>query len=220
MEPTEIIGPCRLYLGDCRDVLPTLSGIDAVVTDPPYGITFESGWTGSSIKSDEDTSVRDEALRLANAPAAVVFGSPKLPPVESAITTLVWHRPGSGMGDLTFPWKPDYEHIYIVGRGFSHERRGPSVLVHPWDVFRGDALHPHQKPIRLMMSLIERCPGHTVLDPFMGSGTTGVACVRLGRKFIGIEIDPDYFATACRRIREAVNADRSSLFPAFSEATK
>lgn len=211
----------ELYLGDCRDVLPTLGKVDAVVTDPPYGVSFKSGWTGASIAGDGDLSVRDAALQMVEYDAAVVFGDADLPKPERTKATLIWHRPGSGMGDLQFPWKPDYEAIFIIGSGFAGKTRGSSVITAPWDVFRGDAHHPHQKPAGLMRSLIEVCPGTLVLDPFMGSGTTGVAAVKLGRRFIGIELDPGYFDIACRRISDALS--RPDLFierpaPAKQEA--
>jgi site-specific DNA-methyltransferase (adenine-specific) len=200
-------GSVQLYLADCLVVLPTLAAgsVGAMVTDPPYGISFKSGWTGSQIVNDTDTEVRDRALSCcANSPA-IVFGSPTMPPPTGTKATLIWHRRGSGMGDLSFPWKPDYEFIYIIGDGYSHTVRCSSVLSFPWDTFRGNAFHPHQKPLPLMKYLLQRCPSAwTILDPFAGSGTTGVACVQLGRKFIGIEIDPGYFEIARKRISDAL----------------
>jgi DNA modification methylase len=133
----------------------------------------------------------------------MIFGSPSIAQPEGTKANLIWHRPGSGMGDLSFPWKPDYEFIHIIGNGFSHKRRGSSVLSFAWDDFRGNLFHPHQKPLPLMKYLIERCNAQTIFDPFMGSGTTGVACMQLGRNFIGCEIDPTYFAIAEKRIRSA-----------------
>jgi len=202
----DAVSDVKLYLGDCLEILPTLAAgsVDAVVTDPPYGIDFESGWTGAKIIGDNDVQARDKMLTCVNGLPKIIFGSPSLPPPAGVKATLIWHRPGSGMGDLSFPWKPDYEFIYIIGDGFSHSRRGSSVLTFAWDMFRSDAYHPHQKPLPLMKYLLDRLPPNcTILDPFMGSGTTGVACVQTGRNFIGIEIDPKYYAIAEKRIAEA-----------------
>jgi hypothetical protein len=204
----------ELYLGDCREILPTLGRVNAVVTDPPYGLGFKSGWTGSEITGDHDTAARDAALSLVEFDRAVVFGDHNKPKPSGCRATLIWHRPGSGMGDLDLPWKPDFEDIYIIGSGFSGASRGDGVLKFPWDVFRGDAGHPHRKPVPLMYHLIERTPGAVILDPFMGSGSTGVAAVKLGRKFIGIEIDRTYFDIACKRIHATLDAPDMFVEPA------
>ncbi len=196
-----------LYHGDCLDILPTLAAgsVDAIITDPPYGIDFQSGWTGASISGDKDTFARDRALGIIGNKRMFVFGSPNIAEPAGTKTNLIWHRPGSGMGDLSFPFKPDYEFIHVIGDGLYYPSRGSSVLVFPWDVFRGDALHPHQKPVALIEYLIERIsrPGDTILDPFMGSGTTGIACMRTSRNFIGIELDAEYYRIAETRIRNA-----------------
>jgi DNA modification methylase len=217
-----VIGPCRLYLGDARDILPTLSGVDAVVTDPPYGINYASGMTGHDggtalpgIAGDADTSLRDAVLEWWGDRPAVVFGTWKRPRPAGCRMVLTWDKGDHvGMGDLSMPWKPNTEEVYVTGRGFSGHR-GSSVLRFPapvtWNSVSGGRTHPHEKPVRLLTELIGKCPAGTILDPFMGSGSTGVACIREGRKFVGIEIDPDHFATAVRRIRRAVSESRSLL---------
>ena len=108
------------------------------------------------------------------------------------------------MGDLKMPWKPSSELIYITGKGWAGTRdegvlRGPTMIT--WET--AGRSHPHQKPVWLLAHLINKATGQTILDPFMGSGTTGVACAKLGRKFTGIELDEGYFDIACRRIEEA-----------------
>lgn len=163
-----------------KEVVVGKEKISCILTDPPYGIEFISGWTGSCIAGDGSTYLRDEVLRYFDGMPALIFGSPSINQPIRTKCNLVWHRPGSGMGDLSFPWKPDYEFIHVIGDGFAHKKRGPSVLTFAWDTFRGDALHPHQKPLALIKYLLERCPAGTILDPFMGSGTTGVACVQTG----------------------------------------
>ena len=213
----ERIGDCDLYLGDCLEVMPTLGRFDGVViTDPPYGINHStnqaSSWRGKKIIGDIDTSLRDSALReFANVAA---FGSWKTPPLHETKGCLVWDKgPASGMGDLSFPWKLSWELIYIRGRAWSGLRDEGILRGHvqvSWES-KGRS-HPHMKPTSLVKALILKAlTAETILDPFMGSGTTGVACVQLGRKFTGIEIDPDYFDIACRRIQAAVNEPRLDL---------
>lgn len=198
-----------LYLGDCREVLPTLGKVDAVVTDPPYGISHSSNkgatWQGVQIASDHDTSTRDEALRSFLNVAA--FGTWKTPPLQGAKGALVWDKgPAFGMGDLQFPWKGSWELIYLRGdiwRGSRDQGVLRGHLEVSWES-RGRC-HPHQKPVSLLQVLIFKLPAAcTILDPFMGSGTTGVAAVKVGRKFIGIEIEPKYFDIACTRISQAL----------------
>lgn len=204
------IGDCTLYRADCREVLPLLPKVDAVICDPPYGIAHSSNygatWQGSQIANDHDTSARDHVANWAAKIPAVFFGTWKTQPAPTAKACVVWDKgPAFGMGDLSLPWKPSFELAYICGDGWSGDR-GEGVLrgsvVVSWE--SKGRVHPHQKPVWLAEHFIERAPhASTILDPFMGSGTTGVAAVKLGRKFIGIEIDPGYFETACKRIRDA-----------------
>jgi DNA modification methylase len=216
----EIIGDATLYLGDCREILPTLQSVDVVVTDPPYGIRHKSSygasWQKTEIQGDSDTSLRDAVLAGFSVVAA--FGTWKTPPISEAKGCLVFDKgPAFGMGDLSFPWKPSWELIYIRGDKWRGPRGEGVLRGHvqvSWETqFKGlgeceSRSHPHQKPVSLIAALIEKISAETVLDPFMGSGTTGVAALKLGRKFIGIEIEPKYFDIACRRIAEAHNQPR------------
>lgn len=186
-----------LYHGDCREVTAWLEA-DVLVTDPPYGQAFKSGWTGSHIANDETTQARDEMLALWDGPR-VVFGARDLPPLPGA--RLIWHKPGAGMGDLAVPWQPDYEFIYVAGRGFSGPRDS-SVLTFPLRVFRGDSEHPHQKPVDLLERLILKCPPGIIADPFAGSGSTLVAAKQIGRRAIGVELDERYCEIAARRLAQ------------------
>lgn len=203
-EPDFVAPGVRLYLGDCREILPELAGIECVVTDPPYGISHSSGkgasWQNTIIAGDSDTTMRDEVLT--DFPEVAAFGTWKTPPIENTRGTLVWDKgPAFGMGDLSFPWKPSWELIYIRGRGWSGTRDEGVLhghLVVSWE--SKGRCHPHQKPVTLIEHIIRKTSARTICDPFMGSGSTGVACLRLGRKFIGCEIDPQHFATAVRRI--------------------
>lgn len=224
MSRVEQIGDCTLYLGDCREILPTVGRVDAVVTDPPYGINHTSShgatWARTKIAGDNDTSLRD--LVLAPFPNVAAFGTWKTPPIADCKGCLVFDKgPAFGMGDLSFPWKGSWELIYVRGAIWRGSRDEGVLRGHvqvSWETqFKGlgdreARSHPHQKPVTLCWELLRKLPpAATVLDPFMGSGTTGVACVGLGRRFIGIEIDPRYFDVACRRITEATRQPR--LFP-------
>jgi DNA modification methylase len=202
------IGDAALYRGDCLEILPTLPKVDAVVTDPPYGIAHSSGygasWQNTQIANDGDTSVRDMALSGFENVAA--FGTWKTPPIAGTKGCLVWDKgPAFGMGDLSFPWKGSWELVYVKGRLWAGSRDEGVLRGHlqvSWE--SKGRCHPHEKPTSLIAALLVKLPlGVTVLDPFMGSGTTGVACANLGRKFIGIEIEPKYFDIACRRIEAA-----------------
>jgi DNA modification methylase len=199
-----------LYLGDCREILPTLGKVDAVVTDPPYGIAFAtnrgfSSWDKTEIANDRTTDARDFVLSTVATSGAIVFGSWKVQKPDGTHTVLIWDKgDAAGMGDLSIPWKPNHEEIYVIGKGFSGHR-GSAVLRHnniTWET--AGRAHPNAKPVSLMVDLITKVAGLIILDPFMGSGTTGVAAVKLGRKFIGIEIEPKYFDIARRRISEAL----------------
>ena len=206
----ERIGGQRLILGDCLKVMPLLDRVDAVVTDPPYGIAHSTNhgasWAGRQIASDQDTSTRDAVSCMCSGIPQVFFGTWKTPPVEGARGCVVWDKgPAFGMGDLAFPWKPSFELAYILGDGWIGARdegvlRGPVVV--SWE--SKGRVHPHQKPVWIIEHFLKKLPdAKTILDPFMGSGTTLVACQRLGRQGIGIELDPDYFAIACKRVDEA-----------------
>jgi len=223
---TETIGDAKLMLGDCRDILPTLPRPDALVTDPPYGI----GWTkpylanGNSrahdgIANDDDCGVRDAALAWHGDRPAIVFGSFLAPFPSNARQVLIWHKPGdAGLFGTIAGYRRDVEPIFLCGAWPKEPVQRSSVLVSAAS-FRGHAAaetgsHPHTKPVGLLAQLIEPTSAAIILDPFMGSGTTGVACVQLGRKFIGIEVEPQYFDVACKRIEEAWKQPRLFSEPA------
>lgn len=209
------IGCIDLLQGDCMEIMPHLEPVCAVVTDPPYGINHssnrKSSWRGTQIAGDCDTSVRDTVL--AGYEEVAAFGTWKTPPLDAARGCLVFDKgPAFGMGDLSFPWKPSFELIYIRGSGWGGSRDEGVLKGHvqvPWETqFKGLGArearsHPHQKPVSLMQALLKKHIGHRFLDPFMGSGTTLVACAKLGKSGVGIEQDPDYFDIAVRRVTEA-----------------
>jgi len=209
-------GTVSLYCADCLDVLPQLEGVDAVVTDPPYGISYSSGMTGHNggtslpgIIGDEDASLRDAVLSCMDGTPAIVFGSWKVSRPFATKMVLIWEKGDHvGMGDLSMPWKPNTEEVYVIGKGFSGHR-GSSVLKFnapvSWNSVNFGRKHPHQKPLGLMEELISKCPGEAIADPFMGSGTTGIACIRKERRFIGIEKEKKYFDIAVERISDELS---------------
>ena len=208
MTRIEQIGDCTLYLGDCREILPTLGKVDAVVTDPPYGIGFE--YASHDDAPDKWFDLMDQIVPLCRLAAPFVI----MP--CCSINRLPWwyenHKPDwivawykGSPGHLSAVGFNDWEAHVVWGR--------PRRPMH--DYFSTECGfdangHPCPKPMRYAMWLVSRAAGsdETVLDPFMGSGTTGVACANLGRKFIGIEIEPKYFDIACKRIAAAVAEPR------------
>lgn len=208
IEPV-IIGPCTLYNADCLEVLPTLQGVDAVVTDPPYGIGYSHGgnsgvlarttkFVGQKVIGDDKPF---EPARWLNYKTVILWGAnhyaSRLP---DSPAWLVWDKRdglnGNDLADCEMAWT----NLDRVARLKSLRWMGMIK-----DAERGEErIHPMQKPVKLMewaMGMAQVPVGATVLDPYMGSGTTGIACIRTGRKFIGIEIDPGYFQIACDRIR-------------------
>ena len=207
------IGDATLYHGDCLEILPTLPKVDAVITDPPYGIAWSKPFleNGNSrahdgIKNDHDCSARDAAL--GHAERAVCFGSFLAPYPPNVKQVLVWQKPGdSGLFGTVAGYRRDVEPIFLCGQ-WPAEPVSRSSVVSASAHFRGHMAaqtgsHPHAKPVDLLKKLIAPTKAETICDPFMGSGTTGVACANLGRKFIGIEIERKYFDIACERIRKA-----------------
>lgn len=198
--------------GDCLSILP-IPGVTCI-TDPPFGIAYSSGygsdeWDDGSIEGDADTSVRDAALKLLGDAPTLSFGSWKRPRPPGTRMVLVWDTLGAlGMGDLRLPWKPSHQEIYVLGNpeGF-YGSRGSDVIQHPpvQSMARNGRVHPFEKPVGLMLKLIGWTVGDLILDPFCGSGSTGVAAIKMGRQFIGIEIDPDHAEVARRRISEAAD---------------
>ena len=200
-----VIGNAELWHGDCREVLPMLSRFDLVLTDPPYGLAHETGWASpwqGQIANDATVSCRDEALALCGDVPAYVFGSRKRPEPKGTRMVLIWDKgPALGMGALDLPWKPSYEEIYVLGRGFQGRRDGAVIYCPPvQSMAKNGREHPNEKPVRLLQMLLEKAPYGPVADIFMGSGSTGVACTVMGRQFIGIEIERRWFDVACERI--------------------
>lgn len=203
MSRVEQIGDCTLYLGDCREILPTLGKVDAVVTDPPYGLAEKWNGGGGSKRStwrfnpseakSWDSVAPDWAVALCDVPECIIWGGNYFA-LPASRGWFVWDKKQRGTwttGHTELAWSNLDQPV----RAYSLSQ----VEAHT-DM---DKQHPTQKPLEVMQWCIEFIKSDTILDPFAGSGTTGVACVKLGRKFIGIEIEPRYFDIACRRIEKA-----------------
>jgi site-specific DNA-methyltransferase (adenine-specific)/modification methylase len=195
------MGNATLYLGDCAEILPALSNIDAVITDPPYGIKrFEKG----SLRFDKKGEYKDGIkwdkkppkeffdMLLNVAPQSIIWGANnfELPTSEYF---LVWDKQQTvdnfASAELAFT------NIKIPAKVFRYG-------IHQHNKIEKD--HPTQKPVSLMEWCISFCKdSNTICDPFLGSGTTGVACAKMGKTFIGIEKEPKYFEIACKRIELA-----------------
>lgn len=257
MTRCERISDATLYLGDCREVLPTLSGVDAVVTSPPYGNIREYGRNAPvdllAIISHIANILAPGGVCVWNVADQVIDGSETGDSFRHALRalecglklhdTMIYCKEG-----VTFPdsnrYLPCFEYMFVFSNGAPRHFNGikdrpnkwagspihgtrreangallptgnhgspvPETglrrnwwVVNPWADASID--HPAKMPPSIAIDHAETwtCGGETILDPFMGSGTTGVACARLGRRFIGIEIEPRYFDIACRRIEQA-----------------
>ena len=225
-----VIGNAELWLGDCREVLPMIGGVDAVVTDPPYGVGLAGKRTkrkASLVNTGYEESFQDTPEYVAEIVAGVVsscvkrFGRVVVTPgtrnmyryPEPSEIGCVFNPSGAGLGRWGFIC---FQPILYYGRDpyLAHGMGQRPNGFH--DIAAGDKSegHPCAKPVRWMNWLINKATlkGETVLDPFMGSGTTGVAAINLGRKFIGIEIEPKYFEIACKRIEHATEQAKQRLF--------
>lgn len=188
----EVIGDAVLYLGDCRDILPTLGKVDAVVTDPPY-----PDFLVEEFCYDEATVCAALGARCKQ----FVFWSATADFPLDWTAVHIWHKPNGQSSK-------HYERIFERAGGLTCKVYRVAAILPNYTQFAAECVdHPTQKPLQLVRDLVARTEG-LVLDPFMGSGTTGVAATQLDRPFVGIERDPRYFDLACRRIEEAYKQPR------------
>lgn len=207
-------GNVRLYLGDCLEILPTLTGIDAIISDPPYGMNLNTdfsgmnGWSGKGHKYERiigDDKPFDPAPLLKIGKVQVLWGAQyfcrSLPENGG---WLVFNKRGDGkpseicFGDAELAWCNIGQSVRMCSKMWHGVARWGSE----------GRLHPTQKPVYLMAWCIEQAKvaeGATVCDPYMGSGTTGIACIRTGRGFVGIEKDPAHYQTALERIQRELS---------------
>ncbi len=204
MSRVEVIGDATLYLGDCREILPNLT-YQSVLTDPPFGMSFQSNHRAEKhekIANDEDPEILRWACEIPALHSRYVFCRwDNLSGVPKPKSVVTWVKNNWSMGDL------EHEHarqtevacFYPGPDHFWPGKRPTDVMNSPRT---GNEHHPTEKPVSLMEIMLRWTDG-TVLDPFMGSGTTGVACANLRKKFVGVELHEPYFDIACRRIEQA-----------------
>jgi DNA modification methylase len=243
MSRVEHIGDATLYLGDCREILPSFASdsVQMIWTDPPYGHSNHDGDFNSRlnehreivskpIANDDGESMRDvvgfmftEAARILEKDCCCCCccggGGPK--PTFAWVATrmdqeglsffhsVIWDKKNPGLG-----WRYRRQHEMVM---VAHRTGGKLRWQDDAKAVRNiysqmpprDRVHPNEKPVEMVAHFLENhtYPGDTVLDPFMGSGTTGVAAVRMGRKFIGVEMESEHFETSCERIRAAQEGD-------------
>ena len=195
----EKIGNTTLYLGDCLEILPTLNKIDAVVTDPPYGI----GISLNPIRQKHEKMNWDN--KTPNKELINII-------IEKSKNVIIW---GGNYYDLPpsqgfFIWdklQPENFSLSMIEMAWTNIKT-------PAKMFRQSVTsylkeHPTQKPVNLMEWCISYCKeSQIILDPFMGSGTTGVACANMNKEFIGIEKELKYFDIACKRIENAYRQEK------------
>jgi hypothetical protein len=216
-EPYYTDDTVTLWHGDCLELTAWLAA-DVLVTDPPYGIGLRTGarcgsrdgrpgwtsrWTGVTIAGDDTTSARDDALTMWGDRPALVFGTWKRPAPTTVREVLVWDKVVStGMGALDIPWRPSWESIYVIGKGFTGTR-SHGVLRHALPTLAPERRdHPTAKPVGLLHDLIAKCPPGVVADPFAGSGSTLLAARNLGRKSVGVELEERYCEVIARRLAQ------------------
>jgi site-specific DNA-methyltransferase (adenine-specific) len=231
---SETIGNCTLYLGDCMEILPELEKVDAVVTDPPYGISYISSWrkykpTEMLINDDCApveavplmASLLNEGSALYMATRFDVSGLWRDELRKCGLTEktpIYWDKTNHTSGDLSGDFGAQIEIFLFYHKG-RHFLRGPR-LSNLWRIPRPQAgEHPTPKPVALMERIIECSTDHgnVVLDLFMGSGTTLVGCAKTGRRGIGIEIERKYFDISCKRV-EAIYKQPDLFIPSVKKA--
>mgnify|MGYP003657774485 CR=1 FL=1 len=206
-----VIGNATLYLGDCREILPTIGKVDAVVTDPPFGVgNFVQSNRGKPVEWNDfppDTAVFAMLREISK--HRVIWGANYFNCFEGA-GALVWvkNQPMPNMSKAevaSVSWGNKVEMLTLTWTNYVNSK---------------ESSHPCERPVGLYLWSIQQVPNspETILDPYMGSGSTGVASMNLGRKFIGIEIEPKYFDIACERIENAQR--QSSLLDDYDKVTQ
>lgn len=215
-----------LRLGDCLELLKDIpdGSVDMVLTDPPYGIDYQSQWKKN--KADWMPKIKNDKrpftdflplIKRILSPSGCVMVFTRWDVQQQFIdgmnesdlrvkNVLIWDKEIHGMGDLKRAFASRYESIIFSSeKRFLFNGKRPQDIIKVRRVLPTELKHPNEKPVELLERLIEKCAKQdgVVLDPFMGSGSTGVACVNTNRQFIGIELDDGYFNIAKKRIKEA-----------------
>jgi site-specific DNA-methyltransferase (adenine-specific) len=216
MSDVVTIGRATLYHGDCLEILPTLPKVDAVITDPPYAVPTIVAQSREVTRNAGDLSIAETAYRVhADAwsrvltPAGRVFvccDGASYPSLYRAmfsqfnLALLVWDKGRIGMGR---EFRKSHElvlHGWRAETPIFSDGVGRADIIKAAPVSNDTRIHPAEKPMPLLQEFM-RVSGETILDPFMGSGSTGAAAISTGRRFIGVEIERKYFDIACERIQ-------------------
>lgn len=224
MSPIEIRENSIIH-GDSLTILREMASesVDAIVTDPPYGIDYHTKGTGASIKNDKSPFIwfLYDAFRVLKSGSSgqgtivcftrwdvqqVFIDAMKLAGFQVK-SEVIWDKVLHGMGDCKAQFAPTHENIIFAVKGkFSFPGHRPNDLIRVSKLPSSQMIHPTEKPVGLLADLITAVtkPGDLILDPFAGSGSTLVAAQKTGRRFVGIELDDEYYNKAQRRIEEAV----------------
>jgi len=204
-------GDVHVHFGDWREQEPDWPRPFVFVSDVPYGIAYRTGSPNqrkprsealpTAIIGDKTTDERDAMMSVPGWKAAAVFGPSVIktlrdvPPWGEPVDMLVLDKgEGAGMGNLSFPWRPNQETVAIYGDGWSGKRTTSILRTGHFGGHDAGRWHPHQKDVGTVVEIVSKAPpGLPIIDPFMGSGTTAIACALLGREFWGAEIDPQYW---------------------------
>lgn len=210
----------ELYNGDCLEIMKDIkaNSIDVIIADPPYGVSYQSNMRKSKFDKMANDDITDAAwlafaTRCLKKEGGVIYCFSRWDVLGqwknlfeffglSVRSCLIWDKGRGGMGDLVGAYAPSYEVILFSSRGRNSLKNGRGRDVISCLPHRTNQVHPAQKPVELIQNLIidSTEEGQTILDPFMGSGTTGVACKNLNRNFVGIELSKEYFDGAKKRI--------------------
>jgi len=197
-----------IYHGDCRDIFPNIDTVDLVIADPPYGIDYQSAWRTDRLRFDKisfDKEFPSFVFDIKYKSAMFIFCRwNNLIEIKMPKSFIVWDKCCHSMGDLKHEYGRQWEGCaFYPGKEHKFTKRPTDVIRVP-KINPNKLIHPNEKPIELITALIGSNTGKTILDPFMGSGSTLVAAKNLGRKAIGIEIDEKYCEIAAKRLNQEV----------------
>lgn len=213
MNPEILSENVEIYNADCQDILASFSNIETIITDPPYGMSFRSNHRKEKyelIVNDDTTDLIKWICKIPAFHSKYIFCRwNNLYDVPCPKSFITWIKNNWGMGDLQHEHARQTEGIlfYPGSKHFFPDKRPVDII---YADRTGNKHHPTEKPISLMMDIIKFTSG-TIIDPFMGSGSTGIASIKLGRKFIGIEKDPIHYETAKQRLLEEIKKKSSSI---------
>jgi len=215
----------EIWLGDCRDVLPMIGRVDAVVTDPPYGIGYAKYESHIDDPAEYPALIGEVTTRC-----EALLSDGWMCVFQAAKTAPEWHKwfPERQFRPLALPktfvqilpcagptWATDYALVWSIGKPIQRGKSRDWFVCETSDMSLRPKGHPCPRPLNGITHVVDALSEQDdiVLDPFMGSGTTGVACINLGRKFIGIEREPKYYDIARRRIDDALRQPRMNFDP-------